>query len=79
MHDWALGTPDGDWVSMAVPSDGSYGVPEGIISSFPCTCSGGEYSIVQGLDIDDFSRAKIDASAAELVSERDTVDGLGLL
>ncbi|MGH1488996.1 MAG: malate dehydrogenase, partial [Acidimicrobiales bacterium] len=79
MHDWALGTPDGDWVSMSVPSDGSYGVPEGIISSFPCTTSGGEYTIVQGLDIDDFSRAKIDASAAELVEERDTVKGLGLV
>lgn len=79
MHDWALGTPDGDWVSMSVPSDGSYGVPEGIISSFPCTTAGGEYSIVQGLDIDDFSRSKIDASAAELVAERDTVAELGLI
>ncbi len=79
MHDWALGTPDGDWVSMSIPSDGSYGVPEGIISSFPCTVSNGEYQVVQGLDIDDFSRAKIDASAAELVEERDTVKGLGLI
>lgn len=79
MRNWSLGTPDGDWVSMAVPSDGSYGVPEGIISSFPCTCSGGTYSIVQGLEIDDFSRSKIDASAKELVSERDTVAKLGLL
>ena len=79
MHDWALGTPDGDWVSMSVPSDGSYGVPEGIMSSFPCTVSGGDYSIVQGLDINDFSRAKIDASAAELVEERDTVKDLGLI
>jgi malate dehydrogenase len=79
MHDWALGTPDGDWVSMSVPSDGSYGVPEGIISSFPCTTADGQYSIVQGLDIDDFSRAKIDASAAELVEERETVQGLGLV
>ncbi|MEM7324007.1 MAG: malate dehydrogenase [Actinomycetota bacterium] len=79
MHDWALGTPDGDWVSMSVPSDGSYGVPEGIISSFPCTTSGGGYTIVQGLDIDDFSRGKIDASAAELVAERDTVAELGLI
>ncbi len=67
------------YVQMAVPSDGSYGVPEGIISSFPCTCSGGEYSIVQGLDIDDYSRAKIDASADELVSERDAVNDLGLI
>ena len=79
MHDWALGTPDGDWVSMGIPSDGSYGVPEGIISSFPVTCADGEYTIVQGLDIDDFSRARIDASTAELVSERDTVAGLGLI
>ncbi len=79
MHDWALGTPEGDWVSMAIVSDGSYGIAEGVISSFPVTCSGGNYSIVQGLDIDDFSRAKIDASGAELVSERDTVRGLGLI
>ena len=79
MHDWALGTPDGDWVSMAIPSDGSYGVAEGIISSFPVTCSGGEYRIVQGLDIDDFSRARIDASVAELSEERDAVKDLGLI
>jgi malate dehydrogenase len=79
VHDWALGTPDGDWVSMAIPSDGSYGVTEGIISSFPVTCADGSYSIVQGLDIDDFSRGKIDASAAELVGERDTVRELDLL
>ena len=79
MHDWALGTPDGDWVSMGIPSDGSYDVPEGIIASFPVTCANGEYSIVQGLEIDDFSRAKIDASAAELVTERETVAGLGLI
>jgi malate dehydrogenase len=79
MRDWALGTPDGDWVSMAVPSDGSYGVPEGIISSFPCTTSGGDYQIVQGLDIDDFSRARIDASAAELVEERNSVAAAGHL
>ncbi len=79
MHDWELGTPEGDWVSMAIPSDGSYGVPEGIISSFPVTCSGGAYSIVQGLEIDDFSRSRIDATAAELVTERDTVAGLGLI
>ena len=79
VHDWMLGTPDGDWVSMAVPSDGSYGVPEGIIASFPCTTSGGEWQIVQGLEIDEFSRARIDASAAELVEERDAVKALGLL
>jgi malate dehydrogenase len=79
MRDWALGTPDGDWVSMAVYSDGSYDVPEGIISSFPVTCSGGEWSIVQGLDVDAFSRARIDATAAELVEERDAVQGMGLI
>ena len=79
MHDWALGTPEGDWVSMGIPSDGSYDVPEGIISSFPVTCAGGEYTIVQGLDVNDFSRARIDASTAELASERDTVAGLGLI
>ena len=79
MHDWALGTPAGDWVSMAIPSDGSYGVPEGLISSFPVTCTDGKYSIVQGLDIDDFSRARIDASTAELGEERDAVRELGLI
>ena len=79
MNSWVLGTPEGDWVSMAIPSDGSYGVPEGIISSFPCVCKDGTYSIVQGLDIDDFSRARIDASAAELVEERDEVKKLGLI
>jgi malate dehydrogenase len=79
MRSWALGTPAGDWVSMAVPSDGSYGVAEGIISGFPTTTSGGGYSVVQGLDIDDFSRAKIDASVAELVEERDAVSELGLI
>ena len=79
MRDWTLGTPDGDWVSMAIPSDGSYGIPEGIISSFPVTCEAGEYEIVQGLELDDFSRIRIDASADELVNERDTVSGLGLI
>jgi malate dehydrogenase len=79
IRNWSLGTPDGDWVSMAVPSDGSYGVPEGIISSFPCTCVNGVYSIVQGLGIDDYSRGKIDASAAELVEERNAVRDLGLI
>ena len=70
---WVDGTPEGDWVSMAIPSDGSYGVPEGLISSFPCTTEDGEWSIVQGLDIDDFSRQRIDASVGELAEERDTV------
>jgi malate dehydrogenase len=76
---WVSGTAEGDWVSMAIPSDGSYGVPEGLMSSFPVTTSGGEYSIVQGLDIDDYSRGKIDASVAELAEERDTVAELGLI
>jgi malate dehydrogenase len=77
VHDWVSGTSD--WVSMGVPSDGSYGVPEGLISGFPCTCSGGEWSIVQGLELDDFSRSKIDASVAELTGERDTVQSQGLI
>ena len=79
MRDWALGTPEGDWTSMAVPSDGSYGVPEGLISSFPCTVKDGEYEIVQGLEINEFSRAKIDASVAELDDERQAVKELGLI
>lgn len=78
-RDWALGSAAGDWVSMAVASDGSYGVPEGLISSFPVVCKNGDYEIVQGLDIDDFSRGKIDASVAELIEERDAVKGLGLI
>lgn len=78
-RDWALGTPEGDWVSMSVCSDGSYGVPEGLISSFPVTVTGGEWQIVQGLDINDFSRAKIDASVKELTEERDAVRKLGLI
>jgi len=76
---WLRGTADGDWVSMAVASDGSYAVPEGLISSFPVTTKDGSYEIVQGLDIDDFSRSRIDASVKELADERDTVTGLGLI
>ncbi|HSJ36006.1 MAG TPA: malate dehydrogenase [Acidimicrobiia bacterium] len=79
VHDWVLGTPEGDWVSMAVPSDGSYGVPEGLVSSFPCTCKDGEWEIVQGLDIDAWSRSRIDASVAELAEERQAVSDLGLI
>jgi len=79
IRSWSLGTPGGDWVSMAVVSDGSYGVPEGLISSFPCVCKDGEYSIVQGLDINDFSRGKIDASTGELAEERNAVRELGLI
>ncbi|MBV9535461.1 MAG: malate dehydrogenase [Solirubrobacterales bacterium] len=79
MRDWVRGTFSGDWVSMAVSSDGSYGVEEGLISGFPCTCTEGSYEIVQGLDIDDFSRQGIDASAQELKEERQAVEQLGLL
>ena len=79
VFDWVNGTPEGDWTSAAIMSDGSYGVPEGLISSFPCTSSGGQWEIVQGLDIGDFSRAKIDASVAELTEERDAVRELGLI
>jgi malate dehydrogenase len=79
VHDWALGTGNGDWVSMAVPSDGSYGVPEGLISGFPCTTKDGVWKIVPGLDIDAFSRERIDASVAELGEERDAVTELGLI
>ncbi|MGZ4268079.1 MAG: malate dehydrogenase [Solirubrobacteraceae bacterium] len=79
VHDWVLGTPEGDWVSMAVASDGSYGVAEGLISSFPVTCSGGQWSIVQGLDVPEFSQQKIDATVKELTEERDAVRELGLV
>jgi malate dehydrogenase len=78
VRDWVSGT-DGAWVSMGIPSDGSYGIPEGLICGFPCTCSGGEYTIVQGLEIDEFSRGRIDASVAELTGERDTVKDQGLI
>ncbi len=79
VRDWVLGTPSGDWVSMGVPSDGSYGIEEGVICGQPCQCTGGEYSIVEGLEITDFSRERIDASVAELRSERDAVAELGLV
>ena len=79
VRDWVRGTADGDWVSMGVPADGSYDVAEGIISGYPCTCAGGEYSIVEGLEITDFSRERIDATAAELNEEREAVAGMGLL
>jgi malate dehydrogenase len=77
VNDWVGGTAD--WVSMGVPSDGSYGMPEGLICGFPCLCEGGRYEIVQGIELDAFSRAKIDASVAELTDERDTVKQLGLI
>jgi malate dehydrogenase len=79
IRSWVRGTPDDDWVSMAIPSDGSYGIADGIISSFPCRCRDGRYEIVQGLDIDDYSRGKIDASVAELRAERDEVKALDLI
>ncbi|MEU9099243.1 malate dehydrogenase [Streptomyces sp. NPDC048361] len=79
VHTWVNGTAEGDWTSMGIPSDGSYGVPEGIISSFPVTVKDGVYSIVQGLDINEFSRKRIDASVKELTEERDAVRELGLI
>ena len=79
VHDWMLGTPADDWVSMAVPSDGSYGVDEGLISSFPCRCSGGSWEIVQGLELGDFSRSKLEVTVNELKDERDAVKELGLV
>ena len=78
-RDWLLGSADDDWVSMAVRSDGSYGIPEGLIYSYPVTTSNGDWHIVQDLQIDDFSRARMDATAAELVEERDAVKELGLI
>lgn len=79
VRDWWHDTPEGDWVSMGVPSDGSYDVPEGLVSSFPCICRGGRWEIVQGLEIDEVSRARIDASVAELAAEREAVRELGLI
>jgi malate dehydrogenase len=79
IHDWVNGTPDGDWVSMGIPTAGAYGIAEGIISGYPVTCSGGEYTIVEGLDIDDFSQARIDATVNELKGEREAVQELGLI
>ena len=74
-----LGTAGDDWVSMGIPSGGSYGIAEGVIAGHPCTCAGGEYSVVEGLEISDFSRERIDATVAELREERDAVAGLGLV
>jgi len=79
VRDWVLGTPEGDWTSMAIPSDGSYDVEEGIISGFPVTCSGGSYSIVEGLEVSDFSRGRIEKTVAELTQERDSVREAGLV
>jgi len=79
VHDWVLGTPAGDWVSAGIISDGSYGIPEGIIAGVPCTSEGGEWKRVEGLEIDADSRARIDYSINELIEERDAVASLGLL
>ena len=79
VRDWFLGTQPGDWVSMGVVSDGSYGVPDDLIAGFPCISRDGEWEIVQGLHIDEFSRMRIDASAKELMEERDAVQALGLI
>ena len=76
IRDWVLGTPAGDWVSMAVPSDGSYGIPAGVIYGYPVTCSNGDYQIVQGLAVNDFSRGRMDATYKELTEERDGVKEL---
>ena len=79
VHDWVTGTREGDWTSAGIVSDGSYGVPEGLVSSFPVVSDGGSWEIVHGLEIGEFSRARIDASVAELVEERDAVRALGLI
>jgi malate dehydrogenase len=79
IHDWVLGTPEGDWVSMAIPSNDSYGIGEGVFAGYPCTCSNGEYTVVEGLSIGEFSRQKIDATIAELRDEAEAVKGLGLI
>ena len=76
IHDWVLGTADDDWISMVVPSDGSYGIPENLMYSYPVTCRNGEYTIVQGLAINDFGRAKMEATHKELLEERDGVKDL---
>ena len=76
MRNWAFGTPEGDWVSMGVPSDGSYGIPEGVLYGYPCTCENGGYEIVKGLDSSDFSRARMQATLKELHEERDGIKHL---
>ena len=79
VHDWVMGTSDGDWVSMGIPSDGSYGIEEGVIFGYPVTCSGGSYEIVQGLDLNEFSQSRLDVTVNELKDERDTVKQLDLI
>ena len=79
IHDWVLGTPEGDWVSMAIPSNDSYGIGEGVFTGYPCTCSGGEFTVVEGLELDQFSQSRIDATVTELADEREAVKQLGLI
>jgi malate dehydrogenase len=79
IRDWVLGTPEGDWVSMAIPSNDSYGIGEGVFAGYPCTCSGGQYTIVEGLSVGEFSRGRIDATVGELREEAEAVKGLGLV
>ena len=79
VHDWVLGTPEGDWVSMGIPSDGSYGIGEGVIAGLPVTCSAGSYEVVQGLDVNDFSRSRLDVTVKELEDEREMVKQLDLI
>ena len=79
VRDWVMGTSDGDWVSMGIPSDGSYGVEEGVIFGYPVTCSGGSYEIVQGLDLNEFSQSRVDVTVNELKDERETVKQLDLI
>jgi malate dehydrogenase len=79
VRDWVLGTPEGDWVSMGVPADGSYGIEEGVVAGYPCQCRDGDWKVVEGLEIPEFSRQRIDATAAELREEREAVSGLGLV
>jgi len=79
VHDWVLGTPDGDWVSMGIPSDGSYGIDEGVIVGLPVTCSGGSYKVVQGLDLNEFSQSRLDVTVKELKDEREMVKQLDLI
>jgi malate dehydrogenase len=76
VRDWVHGTPDGDWVTMGVPADGSYGIPEGVIYGYPVTCKGGQYQVVKGIDISEFSRKRMDATLKELHEERDGVKHL---
>src|SRR5919201_1334051 len=79
VRDWVLGTPDGDWISMGIPSDGSYGIDEGLIAGFPVTCSGGSYEVVQGLELNEFSRSRLEVTVNELKEERETIKRLELL